>query len=481
MAVASEAAMSAPQPSDALAFFGATGDLAYKEIFPALQALVRRGALSAPVVGVARSGWSLEQLRARARDSLEHHGGLDRGAFDKLSSLLRYVDGDYKDVATFERLRRELGGAERPLHYLAIPPSAFSVVIDCLARSGCARNARIAVEKPFGRDLGSARALNRTIHEVFPEASIFRIDHFLGKEAVLNLLYFRFTNLSLESMLDREHVDNVQITMAESFGVRGRGKFYDETGAIRDVIQNHLLQIVAILAMDPPVGDDVEAIRDEKVRLLKAIAPLDAEHVVRGQFRGYRDEPGVTHDSNVETFAAVELSIDSWRWAGVPFFVRAGKCLPVDAIEVRVQLKRCPRDVYRESAPTTQHFRFRIGPDVTALALGMRVKRPGEAMKGHDVELLASEDQARDMLPYERLLGDAMRGDASLFAREDAIDAQWRIVDPVLDPEAPPYPYEPGSWGPVEADRLVARISGGWRKPVEPAVASAASEPRRKS
>jgi glucose-6-phosphate 1-dehydrogenase len=470
--------VSGPQPSDALVFFGATGDLAYKQIFPALQALVRRGALSAPIVGVAKSGWRLEQFHARARESLEHHGGVDRAAFDKLCGLLRYVEGDYADATTFERLRRELGRAQRPLHYLAIPPSAFPRVVDGLAHSGCAAQARVAVEKPFGRDLASAQELNRMLHKVFPEASIFRIDHYLGKEPVLNLLYFRFANLSLESVFDREHVDNVQITMAERFGVQGRGRFYEETGCIRDVIQNHMLQLMAILAMDPPVGEDVEAIRDEKARLLKAIAPLDAEHVVRGQFRGYRDEPGVARDSNVETFAALELRIESWRWAGVPFFIRAGKCLPVDAIEVRVQLKRPPFNIYGDDAPSTQYFRFRIGPDVTALALGMRVKRRGEAMVGREAELLASEDETGDMLPYERLLGDALRGDASLFARQDSIEAQWRIVRPVLDLETPPYPYEPGRWGPAQADRLVAAIPGGWRKPVEPTTATA---PRRES
>jgi glucose-6-phosphate 1-dehydrogenase len=468
--------VSAPQPSDALVFFGATGDLAYKQIFPALGALVRRGVLNAPIVGVAKSGWSLEQLRARAKGSLEHHGSFDRGAFDKLCSLLRYVDGDYADPTTFQHLRRELGAAERPLHYLAIPASAFTEVIDRLAQAGCVTHARVAVEKPFGRDLASARALNQTLHKAFPERSIFRIDHYLGKEPVLNLLYYRFANLSLESLLDRDHVDNVQITMAERFGVQGRGKFYEETGAIRDVIQNHVLQVVAILAMDPPVAQDVEAIREEKARILRAIAPLDAEHVVRGQFRGYRDEPRVARDSTVETFAAAELRIESWRWAGVPFFIRAGKCLPVSAFEVRVQFKRPPLDIYREREPSTQYFRFRIGPDVTALALGMHVKRPGEAMVGREVELLASECQAGVVLPYERLLGDALRGDASLFAREDTIEQQWRIVDPVLHLEQPPYSYEPGSWGPSEADRLLAAIPGGWRRPVDPTPATEARE-----
>ncbi len=468
--------MTAPQPSDALVFFGATGDLAYKQIFPALQALVRRGVLNAPIVGVAKSGWAIEQLRARARDSLEHHGGVDRGAFDKLCSLLRYVDGDYAEATTFHHLRRELGAAERPLHYLAIPASAFTRVIDGLTQASCVTHARVAVEKPFGRDLASARALNQTLHKAFPERSIFRIDHYLGKEPVLNLLYYRFANLSLESLLDRDHVDNVQITMAERFGVQGRGRFYEETGAIRDVIQNHVLQVVAILAMDPPVSQDVEAIRGEKARILRAIAPLDAEHVVRGQFRGYRDEPKVARDSTVETFAAAELRIENWRWAGVPFFVRAGKCLPVSAFEVRVQFKRPPLDIYREREPSTQYFRFRIGPDVTALALGMHVKRPGEAMVGREVELLASECQAGVMLPYERLLGDALRGDASLFAREDTIEQQWRIVDPVLDLDQLPYTYEPGSWGPSEADRLLAATPGGWRKPVDP---NPAAEPEK--
>jgi glucose-6-phosphate 1-dehydrogenase len=458
--------VSATPHSDALVFFGATGDLAYKQIFPALQALIKRGALDVPIVGVAKAGWNLDQLRARARDSLEHHGGFDRGAFDKLGSLLRYVDGDYGDAGTFVRLRRELGGARRPLHYMAIPSSLFGVVVDSLARSGCLQGARVAVEKPFGRDLASAGALNRTLHAAFPESSIFRIDHFLGKEPILNLLYFRFANRTLEKVLGRENVHSIQITMAESFGVQGRGRFYEETGAIRDVLQNHLLQMLAILTMDPPVGHDVEATRDEKARLLKAVAPLTPADVVRGQFRGYRDEPGVARDSRVETFVACRLRIESWRWAGVPIFIRTGKSLAVDAIEIRVTLKPPPFEVYGESSAPLPYYRFRVGPDIAALALSLRVKRPGEQMVGSEVELLARESQARDMMAYERLLGDALRGDATLFGREDTIEEQWRIVDGVLDATEAPFVYEPGSWGPKEADRLVAGVPGGWCNPI---------------
>lgn len=449
--------------SDAIVFFGASGDLAYKKIFPALQAMARRGRLEMPVIGVAKTEWNLEQFRGRVRDSLTEHGGLDAQAFAKLSGRLRYISGDYRETATFERLRRELGGAERPLYYLAIPPSMFPTVIERLAQAGCLRSARVLVEKPFGRDLASAQALNRTLRDHFPEPAVFRIDHYLGKEPVQNLIYFRFANPFLEAAWNRRHIERVQITMAERFGVAGRGRFYEEAGAIRDVAQNHMLMVIASLAMEQPAGNDHESIRNERAKILKAIRPLTPSDVVRGQFRGYRGEEGVASDSQVETFAALRFQIEGDRWAGVPFYVRAGKCLPVTATEVLVEFKRPPCPVLDEAEPpVANHFRFRLGPDVV-IALGTKAKTPGEIMVGERIELVARHCSSDEMDPYERLLGDAVKGDATLFAREDGVEAAWRVVEPILGTVTPLYEYEPNTWGPNEADGLI--IDGSWHNP----------------
>ncbi|MDQ3906338.1 MAG: glucose-6-phosphate dehydrogenase [Actinomycetota bacterium] len=451
------------EPSDALVFFGATGDLAYKQIFPALQALVKRGRLALPVVGVALAGWNVDQLRARARQSLEQYGSVDEAAFAKLSAQLRYVDGDYRDPATYSRLRAALGDAQRPLHYLAIPPSMFGTVAAGLANAGCAADARVVVEKPFGRDLASAVELNRILHAHFREEAIFRIDHYLGKEPVQNILYTRFSNIWLEPIMNRVYVDHVQITLAENFDVRGRGRFYEEAGAIRDVVQNHMLQLAACVLMEPPTGSTPEPVRDAKSTLIKAIRNLRPEDVVRGQYCGYREELGVAPDSTVETYAALQLSVDTWRWAEVPIYIRVGKCLPVTACEILVSFRSPPFSPFGETlGDAPNYLRFRLSPEIV-IALGTRVKRGGEAMLGEPVELEVMRYERNALKPYERLLGDAMEGDSMLFAREDEVEAAWEVVDPIVGSVTPLYLYEKDTWGPAEAARITPPM--GWVQP----------------
>lgn len=453
----------APQ-SDALVLFGATGDLAYKKLFPTLLRLVHRGVLDAPVIGVAKSGFTLEDLRKRCEASLDEYGKLDApDARKKLLGLLEYVDGDYNDEATFTQIRALLKNAKHPLHYLAVPPVLFSVVTKHLGSSGCAESARVVVEKPFGRDLESADALNAALHAVLPEESIYRIDHYLGKEAIQDILYFRFANTFFEPLWNRNYIDNIQITMAEDFGVEDRGRFYDATGAIRDVIQNHLIKVIGYLAMEPTRWSDTISLHDESLKVLRAIRPLTPNDVCRGQYEGYTAIDGVENDSTTETYAGIRVWIDNWRWDGVPFYVRAGKNMPVHATEVRVEFRRPPRVVFDEPTKATENFvRFRIYPKV-AIDLGARAKLPGEAMVGENIELTAVDTHQDEMTAYERLIGDALSGDSTLFATQAEVDAAWRVVDPILGNVVPAHPYAVDTWGPA-GDDCIAPL-GGWHEP----------------
>jgi glucose-6-phosphate 1-dehydrogenase len=456
-------AVTAASKSDALVLFGGTGDLARKKLYPALLAMARRGHLDVPVIAVALRDLRGEGLRNYVKESLAGQGKLDEAALAKLAGLLRYVRGDYRDPETFAALRQALGNCEQPLYYLAIPPDAFPQVIARLSAGCPVDRARVVVEKPFGRDLASARELNRTLHRAFSEQRIFRMDHYLGKEAIQNLFYFRFANSFLEPIWNRNYVASVQLTMAERFGIEGRGAFYDSVGALRDVVQNHMLQVTSLLAMEPPSTLDGDAMKNEKVKILRAIRPLEANDVVRGQYGGYRNEKGVAPDSQVETFVAVHLHVDSWRWAGVPFLIRAGKSLPITATEVVVELRCPPQQIFDEQARQSNYLRFRLGPDRVATAIGVRAKAPGKLV-GRDVELYCSNEQADTMDAYERLLGDALRGDSGLFAEEEAVEAAWRVVEPALRPTTPVHEYAVGTWGPREADAIAAS-SGGWRAP----------------
>jgi glucose-6-phosphate 1-dehydrogenase len=457
----------ADSQSDALVLFGVTGDLAHKMIFPALYALVKRGALNVPVIGVASPEWSLTQLHDRVRVSITRAGGIDdQPAFDQLLSLLSYVSGDYKDQGTFTKIKEALGDSQRPAYYLAIPPSLFETVIAGLGSADLADHARVIVEKPFGRDLASAQALNRVARSVFPEDSIFRIDHFLGKEAIMNILYFRFANSFLEPIWNRNYVANIQLTLSESFGVENRGGFFETAGCLRDVVENHLFQVVALLAMEPPALRDYGAVHREKAKVFQAMRPLRPDDLVRGQYAGYREEQNVAQDSDVETFCALRLLIDSWRWEGVPWYLRSGKCLAETACEVLVQLKPPPLKLFADSAPTTgraNYIRFRLSPN-SAVALAARVKSKGREFVGDQRELYLIEEEPGEESPYERLLGDAMAGDGALFSRENAVEAAWAVVDPVLKNYPPARPYQPGSWGPPEADALIA-AEGCWHNP----------------